>query len=170
MFEPLPALIRMARAQQNLTQAQLARRAGVSRGRLAALESGNENITLALLVKLATALNLDEPRVGNLRVRAAPPDLIVFIEACNAIIAARKVVDAAASAKAALARITEKFKQAVANTVPSIDADGVDAYIERLRSEQAEKGAAIAPAAAVATPVPASTRPKARTKTGTKRG
>ena len=154
MFEPLPALIRMARAQQNLTQAQLARRAGVSRGTIAALEKGDENISLGLLMKVARALNLNKLYVGDLRPPTTSPDPTMISEACDAIIAARKVVDAAASARAELATVTEKLQQAAHAVPSSLDVDELHAYIERLRSQLAEEAATTAPAAAVATELP----------------
>ena len=83
--------------------------------------------TLALLVKLARALKLDALRIGDVRLHAASLDDMLILEAWNAIIAARKVVDAAASAKAELVRITERFQRAVARAVSSLDVDGVDA-------------------------------------------
>lgn len=65
--------IRAARVKKNLTQANLARKAGVSRRHLAALEKG-ANVSVNVLKKVASVLGLTEIDLGDLSlVAAAPP-------------------------------------------------------------------------------------------------
>jgi transcriptional regulator with XRE-family HTH domain len=61
--------VRQARIRKNLTQARLARLAGVSRRHLAALEKG-ANVSVAVLRKVATVLELAEIQLGDLSLRA----------------------------------------------------------------------------------------------------
>ena len=55
--------IRSSRDALNLSQEQLAHRAGINRTYIASLESGERNPSLDLLCRMATALGTD---VGNL--------------------------------------------------------------------------------------------------------
>lgn len=61
--------VRQARIRKNLTQAKLARLAGVSRRHLAALEKG-ANVSVAVLKKVATVLELTEIHLGDLALRS----------------------------------------------------------------------------------------------------
>lgn len=61
--------IREARIRKNLTQARLARLAGVSRRHLAALEKG-ANVSVNVLKKVATVLELREIELGELSLRS----------------------------------------------------------------------------------------------------
>lgn len=65
--------VRQARIRKNLTQAKLARLAGVSRRHLAALEKG-ANVSVAVLKKVATVLELNEIQVGDLSLRGTDAD------------------------------------------------------------------------------------------------
>jgi transcriptional regulator with XRE-family HTH domain len=65
--------VRQARIRKNLTQAKLARLAGVSRRHLAALEKG-ANVSVAVLRKVATVLELAEIQLGDLSLRATEND------------------------------------------------------------------------------------------------
>lgn len=65
--------VRQARIRKNLTQAKLARLAGVSRRHLAALEKG-ANVSVAVLKKVATVLELAEIQLGDLFLRSAEGD------------------------------------------------------------------------------------------------
>jgi len=65
--------VRQARIRKNLTQAKLARLAGVSRRHLAALEKG-ANVSVAVLRKVATVLELAEIQLGDLSLRAVDAD------------------------------------------------------------------------------------------------
>jgi transcriptional regulator with XRE-family HTH domain len=65
--------VRQARIRKNLTQARLARLAGVSRRHLAALEKG-ANVSVAVLRKVATVLELAEIQLGDLSLRAVDAD------------------------------------------------------------------------------------------------
>ena len=91
MFEPLPALIRLQREAQGLTIDALATLADVSRTRLIALESGNDNVTLETLVKLANALGMTELRIGGLRVTAATLDFKDGVAAAEALQTLRRI-------------------------------------------------------------------------------
>jgi transcriptional regulator with XRE-family HTH domain len=96
MFEPLPSLIRLHREMQGLTIDALAVMAGVSRTRVIALEKGNDNVSLDILVKIANALEITELRIGRLRLIGAAPDAQAVIAAADAVHAAQRVVDQAA--------------------------------------------------------------------------
>src|SRR6185436_5907206 len=70
--------VRQARLRKNLTQAKLARLAGVSRRHLAALEKG-ANVSVAVLKKVATVLEVTEIQLGDLSLRAAESDSAVNV-------------------------------------------------------------------------------------------
>jgi transcriptional regulator with XRE-family HTH domain len=63
--------VRTTRIRRGLTQAKLARLAGVSRRHLAALEKG-ANVSIAVLRKVANVLELNEIDLGGISVRTAP--------------------------------------------------------------------------------------------------
>jgi transcriptional regulator with XRE-family HTH domain len=63
--------VRAARNERGLTQERLARLAGVSRRHLAALEKG-ANVSVAVLRKVASVLQLAEITLGDLTVRTDP--------------------------------------------------------------------------------------------------
>ena len=65
--------IREARIKKGLTQAKLARLAGVSRRHLAALEKG-ANVSILVLNKVATVLELHEIQVGNVSLKSGEAD------------------------------------------------------------------------------------------------
>src|SRR6266699_454251 len=65
--------VRNARIKKGLTQARLARLAGVSRRHLAALEKG-ANVSVNVLRKVALVLELTEIRLGNLTVQTGGRD------------------------------------------------------------------------------------------------
>lgn len=65
-------IIRAARVKKGLTQASLARQAGVSRRHLAALEKG-ANVSVLVLRKVAAALGLSEIDLGDLAIHATVP-------------------------------------------------------------------------------------------------
>lgn len=62
-------VVRETRIKKGLTQARLARLAGVSRRHLAALEKG-ANVSVAVLKKVAAVLDLQEIQLGDLSLRA----------------------------------------------------------------------------------------------------
>ncbi|HVG24550.1 MAG TPA: helix-turn-helix domain-containing protein [Thermoanaerobaculia bacterium] len=62
--------VREARIRKNLTQARLAKLAGVSRRHLAALEKG-ANVSVNILQRVAAVLELSEIQIGDLSLRAA---------------------------------------------------------------------------------------------------
>jgi transcriptional regulator with XRE-family HTH domain len=62
-------VVRETRIKKGLTQAKLARLAGVSRRHLAALEKG-ANVSVAVLKKVAAVLDLQEIQLGELSLRA----------------------------------------------------------------------------------------------------
>lgn len=61
--------IREARIRKGLTQARLAKMAGVSRRHLAALEKG-ANVSVSILQRVAAVLELEEIQLGQLSLRA----------------------------------------------------------------------------------------------------
>jgi transcriptional regulator with XRE-family HTH domain len=62
--------VREARLRKSLTQARLAKMAGVSRRHLAALEKG-ANVSINILQRVATVLDLTEIQLGDLSLRPA---------------------------------------------------------------------------------------------------
>src|ERR1043166_5058179 len=68
----LGQIIRAARIKQGLTQARLARLAGVSRRHLAALEKG-ANVSVLVLNKVAAVLELTEIDLGEVTLKTARP-------------------------------------------------------------------------------------------------
>lgn len=65
--------VREARIRKNLTQARLAKLAGVSRRHLAALEKG-ANVSVGILQRVATVLDLTEIHLGDLSLRSTEAD------------------------------------------------------------------------------------------------
>jgi transcriptional regulator with XRE-family HTH domain len=65
--------VRETRIKKNLTQAKLARLAGVSRRHLAALEKG-ANVSVLVLKKVAGVLDLKEIQLGALSIHPGDPD------------------------------------------------------------------------------------------------
>ncbi|HEX7830447.1 MAG TPA: helix-turn-helix domain-containing protein, partial [Thermoanaerobaculia bacterium] len=61
--------VREARIRKGLTQARLAKLAGVSRRHLAALEKG-ANVSVSILQRVAAVLELTEIPLGDLSLRA----------------------------------------------------------------------------------------------------
>lgn len=176
MFEPLPTLIRDERERQELSQLGLANLAGVSRTTIVALESGEDNISLGVLVKVARALNLTQLQIGDLTVLPASPDLRVLLLAREAIAAAQRVVGQAAASQQELdglsASVSELLHQAFEPAhVPDA---GVTRAAERLASRAPDRSTARAlrDLAESADRLPrASARPKASVKgTARRRG
>jgi transcriptional regulator with XRE-family HTH domain len=69
--------VRETRIRKGLTQARLARLAGVSRRHLAALEKG-ANVSILVLKKVAAVLELQEIQLGGLSLRAASEPSVNF--------------------------------------------------------------------------------------------
>src|SRR5438046_1214544 len=65
-------VVRETRIKKGLTQAKLARLAGVSRRHLAALEKG-ANVSVLVLKKVASVLDLAQIELGGLELRSADP-------------------------------------------------------------------------------------------------
>src|SRR5258706_489580 len=65
--------VRSTRIKRGFTQARLARLAGVSRRHLAALEKG-ANVSINVLQKVASVLDLSEINLGELIVQTPKPD------------------------------------------------------------------------------------------------
>ncbi|HUP59965.1 MAG TPA: helix-turn-helix domain-containing protein [Thermoanaerobaculia bacterium] len=65
--------VRDARLKKGLTQARLAKMAGVSRRHLAALEKG-ANVSVNILQRVATVLDLNEIQLGDLSLRRGEKD------------------------------------------------------------------------------------------------
>ena len=117
MFEPLPALIRQQRQAQGLTIDKLSALAGVSRTRLIALEKGQDNISLELLVKIATALGMQELRIGGLLVRGTTPEFNAAVAAAEAIDVARRLIVHAAGASEELDRLTAPVSELLSSVI-----------------------------------------------------
>ena len=127
MLEPLPAIIRMAREQQNLTPAALARKSGVSRRTIGDLENGRINISVGLLVKLARALQLSDLQIGDLRMRAAPPEFEPLRRMQHEIVMARQALHLT---QAELARVRERLEQIAPQLALVMDPDDARAFME----------------------------------------
>lgn len=67
--------VREARIRKGLTQARLAKLAGVSRRHLAALEKG-ANVSINILQRVANVLELNEIQLGDLSLRSVDPDRV----------------------------------------------------------------------------------------------
>jgi transcriptional regulator with XRE-family HTH domain len=65
--------VRQERIRKGLTQARLAKLAGVSRRHLAALEKG-ANVSVSILQRVSAVLELTEIRIGDLHLRATAAD------------------------------------------------------------------------------------------------
>ncbi len=144
MFEPLPTLIRDARERQDLSQLALANLAGVSRTTIVALESGEDNISLGVLVKVATALNLTQLQIGDLVLLPASADLRVLLIAREAIAAAQKVVGQAASSQKELENLSASVSDLLhqAFEPPHVPDVGVARAAERLASRSPDRATA----------------------------
>ncbi|MFP5247451.1 MAG: helix-turn-helix transcriptional regulator, partial [Thermoanaerobaculia bacterium] len=70
--------VREARIRKNLTQARLAKLAGVSRRHLAALEKG-ANVSINILQRVASVLELTEIQIGELSLRSGNHDKSVNV-------------------------------------------------------------------------------------------
>ena len=80
--------VREARIRKHLTQARLAKLAGVSRRHLAALEKG-ANVSVNILQRVATVLDLTEIQIGDLSLRSGDSERINFPLVTDAIREAR---------------------------------------------------------------------------------
>ena len=73
VYEALGALIRRRRRALDLTQDKLAGRLGMSRGALANIETGRQNVLLHQLYRFATVLDMDVHDLLPPPSSAAPP-------------------------------------------------------------------------------------------------
>lgn len=144
MFEPLPTLIRDERERKTLSQLALANLAGVGRTTIVGIESGEENISLGVLVKVARALELTQLQIGDLVLVPASPDLRVLLLAREAIATAQKVVDQAAASHQELADLSASVSQLLHQAsqpprVPDTEiAKGIARAAQRLASRPAD--------------------------------
>jgi len=132
MFEPLPALIRLERERQNLTQEKLARLAKVSRTWIVQLEKGEGNISLGLLMKVANALGMTDLRIGALHLHDSAPELTVVVAAANALDTALKVIDQAAAAQADLQRASVEMSALLERLLRAVPDPGIARGAERM--------------------------------------
>ena len=93
--------IREARIRKGLTQARLAKLAGVSRRHLAALEKG-ANVSVSILQRVAAVLELEEIQLGQLSLRAADKPALNVPLLTDTI---REIREDAERANAKLARV-----------------------------------------------------------------
>jgi transcriptional regulator with XRE-family HTH domain len=124
MFEPLPALMRLQRHHLGLTLDAASALAGVSRSRLAALEKGDDNISLELLVKLANAYGMTELRIGGLNVSGAALDFRMLTVAAEAIQEAERLVEQTAALGAELKRVARPVAELLAPVITALPASG----------------------------------------------
>src|SRR5215212_12217489 len=96
--------VRNARVKKGLTQAKLARLAGVSRRHLAALEKG-ANVSVLVLRKVAAVLDLNEIHLDSLSLRAGDPPEKAGVNVPLLADALREARADASRAEAALARL-----------------------------------------------------------------
>jgi transcriptional regulator with XRE-family HTH domain len=107
-FEPLGDIIRRRRMERNLSQEALAKLADVSRRHLALLESNTANVSVLILMKIARALELSELAIGDLCLRAAPPEIPSLLAAAAEVESATKAV---AEARAQLAAFEVRLEK-----------------------------------------------------------
>jgi transcriptional regulator with XRE-family HTH domain len=151
MFEPLPALMRLKRQQLGLTLDAASALADVSRSRLAALEKGDDNISLDLLVKLANAYGMTEIRIGGLRVGAAASDFRMLVAAAEALQTAGKLVEQAEALGAELKRVAGPVAELLAPVLaapadsgqPAEGAAGIET-LARMLAQRRRKGRRLA--------------------------
>lgn len=136
MFEPLPALMRLQRQKLDLTLDAASALSGVSRSRVAALEKGDDNISLDLLVKLANAYGMTEVRIGGLRVAEANRDFRMLVAAAEALETAGRIVEQVEALRADLERVSgpiaELLEPVITSRKPSGKSPGSTDGIERL--------------------------------------
>jgi len=101
MFDPLETQLRDRREELDLSQGEVAKRAGVGRAQYAALEAGKANITLGFLIKVTGVLGLNAVMVKGLAIHSASPDLVALVRAQEAI----------ARTRALLAQFTEATEE-----------------------------------------------------------
>ena len=118
MFEPLGKFIRLRRVQRNLTQDGLAQLAHVSRRQLALVEEG-ENVSVLFLVKVARALELTELPIGELRLRAAPPELAPIVRAADLLERLKPALAAWASAEQQINDVSASLDDLIGNALAS---------------------------------------------------
>lgn len=170
MFEPLPTMVRLERERQGLSQLALANLAGLSRNTIVTLEAGEENVSLAVLLKIARALKMTELRVGDLDLVPASPDVRVLLLATEAIELAEDVLDHADTSRQDLARLSASISGLLHKSLQPgrlRDDAGVGKAAERLASRPADgsTGRALRELAEGADRVP---RSPARAKQGAK--
>lgn len=124
MFEPLGTQIRLRRKELGMTIDGLAVGAKVSRARLIALEKGDDNVTLDLLVRIANALGLTELYIGGLRLEATAPDLRNAMKMASALRDADELLEKAVEAREQFRRLIVPLAEVVAS-VTEEDPDGV---------------------------------------------
>ena len=123
MFEPLPGIVRLRREQQNMTQAELAAKAGVNRGQLIAFEKGEQNVTLTTLLKIARALGMTDLPIAELNVHAAAPDLTVVIAAAEALATMQRAVMTAADATGEIKKASRTIQAMVDRALQTRETD-----------------------------------------------
>ena len=112
MFEPLGQVIRLRRLQRNLTMDRLARMANVSRRQLSLLEDGH-NVSLLFLTKIARVLEITELPLGDLRLRAAPPELAVIVSASEMLERIKPTISLWTTAEQELQRTTAALDEMI---------------------------------------------------------
>lgn len=121
MLDPVRDVIRRERQKQDLSQQELADRAGVSRWQLLMFETGKAKVSLDFLLKVCRVLQLSEIMVGDLHIRAAAPDLPALVAARNAVATAMRVVEQYRQSARELDEVPAELAEAAA---------GLDALVE----------------------------------------
>jgi transcriptional regulator with XRE-family HTH domain len=118
MFEPLGTEIRVRRKQLGMTIDGLAVAARVSRARLIALEKGDDNVTLDLLLRIVNALGITEIHIGGFRILPATPERKAAVDTIAAIQDALETLDQAVAARDQLRRATGPIADLFASVLP----------------------------------------------------
>ncbi len=142
MFEPLCHVIRLRRLQRNLTQERLAKLAGVSRRQLSLIEEGR-NTSLLFLMKIAKVLELTELPVGDLRLRAAQPELSTIVLAAETLERLKPFLPIWAGAAEQVQDASASLEELIGKTLASgATAAGIGDAAESLAGTPAEERSA----------------------------
>ena len=130
--------VREARIRKNLTQARLAKLAGVSRRHLAALEKG-ANVSVNILQRVATVLSLTEIPLGDLSLRSSESERTInYPLVTDAIREARAEAE---RAQAMLARAENLLGGAAVE--PRVQSSFPTMPVQRIPSQSIPSGAEI---------------------------
>lgn len=142
-LESLGTFLRLTRQRRNLTQGQLAERAGVSRWQVVQMEKG-ENVSVEFLLKVTAALEVTEVPVAFVTLHHPVPDVAVMLAAAEAIDAAGRALEQVAEVRTALDRAAEALEAVLARpSVPAASKRRIVAAAERLAATPPERSESI---------------------------